>query len=134
VKPISRAHTEAGPLAELLAIGHFDQRDLVLVAQGNDELLVGVFLARLVQDTHMCLSAVESFRGFAQATGEAIVHESEAENTLEGIEDGHLALGGGVGRDLDLLTGIGSVLLFYVRLFGYAVSHHANNWRVSPGY
>ena len=92
-----KAHTETGPLAQLLAIGHLDQGNLVFVAQGNDELLVGIFLARLVKNAHVCLSAIEGFRSFAEATGEAIVHEGETEDTLEGIENGHLPLGGGVG-------------------------------------
>ena len=110
-------HTEAGPLAELLAIRDLDEGDLVLGAERNDELLVGVLLARLVQDAHVRLAAVERLGGLAEAAGEAVVHERELEDALERVKDRHLALGGGVGRDLDLIGhGGGGGVLFYVRL------------------
>ena len=107
--------TEAGPLAELLAIGDLDQGDLVLGAQGDDELLVGILLAGLVQDTHVCLATVEGLGSLTETTGKAVVDERQAENTLEGVQNGHLALGGGIGRNLDLLDDLGLVI-FYVRL------------------
>jgi hypothetical protein len=110
------ARTETGPLAELLAVGNLDQRDLVLRAQGNDQLLVGLLLALLVQDTHVSLTAVQGLGSLTQTTGKTVVHESQLQNTLEGIENGHLALGG-VGGDLDLILDLGGVVLFYVRLF-----------------
>lgn len=109
--------TETGPLAELLSVGNLDQGDLVLGAESNDELLVGILLASLVQDTHVGLTAVESLTRLTQTTGETIVHEGELQHTLEGVQDGHLALGGGIGGDFDLLGDFGSVVLFYVRLW-----------------
>ena len=87
----------------------------MLGAEGDDELLVGILLARLVQDAHVRLAAVERLGRLAEAAGETVVHERELEDALERVEDRHLALGGGIGRDLDLLGG-GLVVLFYVRL------------------
>lgn len=74
-------HAEAGPFAQHLAIGHLDQRDLVFRAQRNDELLVGFFLAGLVENAHMCLATIESFGGFAQTAGKTVVDEGNAEDT-----------------------------------------------------
>lgn len=107
--------TETGPLAELLAIRDLDQRDLVLVAQSNDELLVGLLFAGLVEDAHVSLATVEGLGRLTQATGKAVVHEGELQDTLESVQNGHLALGGGIGRDFDLFGDFGGVL-FYVRL------------------
>jgi len=80
---------ETGPLAEELSIRHLDERDLVLRAQSDDELLVGLLLASLVQDTHVCLATIEGFGCLAQASGETIVDEGEFEDTFQGIKDGH---------------------------------------------
>jgi hypothetical protein len=109
--------TETSPLSQLLAIRDLDQRDLVLGAQSNDELLVGLLLASLVQDAHVSLASVEGLGGFTETAGKTVVHQGELEDALESIKNGHLALGG-LGRDLDLLGGIGSVVLFYVRHLG----------------
>ena len=105
--------TETGPLAELLSIGNLDEGDLVLGAESNDELLVRLLLAGLVEDAHMGLAAVEGLGGLTETAGEAVVHEGQLEDTLEGVEDRHLALGG-LGRNLDL--GDFNGVLFYVRL------------------
>lgn len=109
------SHTETSPLAELLAIGDLDQGDLVLRAEGDDQLLVGLLLALLVQDTHVSLSSVKSLGGFSETTSETVVHESELQNTLESVENGHLTLGG-IAGNLNLLGNLGGVVLFYVRL------------------
>ena len=107
--------TQTSPLAELLAIRDLDQGDLVLVAQSNDELLVSILLASLVQDAHVRLAAVESLGRLTQTTGKTVVDERDAEDTAESVQDGHLALGGGIGRNLNLLLDLGLVI-FYVRL------------------
>src|SRR5689334_922303 len=62
--------TETSPLAELLAVGHLDERDLVLRAEGDDELLVGLLLARLVEHAHVRLPPVESLGRLAETAGE----------------------------------------------------------------
>ena len=107
--------TETSPLAQLLAIGNLDERDAVLAAKSDDQLLVSLLLARLVEDAHVRLATVESLGCFAEAAGEAVVDQGELEDTLESVKNGHLALGS-LGRNLDLRGDLGSVVLFYVRL------------------
>lgn len=86
----------------------------MLGAEGNDELLVGLLLAGLVEDAHVGLAAVEGLGSLTETAGETVVHEGELENTLESVKDRHLALAG-LGRNLDL--DVGNLLsLFYVRL------------------
>ena len=63
------ALTETGPLAKLLAVLDLDEGDLVLGAEGDDELLVGLLLAVLVQDAHVSLTSVEGLGGLAEAAG-----------------------------------------------------------------
>lgn len=87
----------------------------MLGAQGDDELLVSILLAGLVQDAHVRLAAVEGLGSLAQTAGKTVVDERQAQNTLEGVQNGHLALGGGIGRNLNLLLDLGLVI-FYVRL------------------
>jgi hypothetical protein len=43
------------------------------------------------------------------------VHQGELQNTLEGVRDGHLALGG-IAGNLDLVGGDLGGVVFYVRL------------------
>jgi len=90
----------------------------VLAAEGNDELLVGLLLASLVEDAHVCLATVESLGSLAETAGESIVDQRDLEDTLEGIEDGHGAgLSGLIGANFDLLGGgDGAGGLFYIRL------------------
>jgi hypothetical protein len=87
----------------------------MLVTEGGNKLLVGILLAVLVEDTHVSLAAVESLGSLTETAGKTIVHESQLQNTLEGVQDGHLALGG-IGGNLNLLGDFGGVILFYVRL------------------
>jgi hypothetical protein len=90
--------TETSPLAELLAVRDLDERDLVLRAERNNELLVRLLLACLVQDTHVCLTTVEGLGSLAETAGKTVMDESELENALERLKDGHLALAaGGIG-------------------------------------
>lgn len=119
-------HTKASPLAEHLAIGDLDQGDLVLLAQGDDELLVGLLLAALVEHAHVGLAAVEGLGRLAQATRQAVVDQSDPEHTLERVQDRHLAAGAGGRGDFDLIGGgdggVGSGL-FSVRLFSKSIDH-----------
>lgn len=57
----------------------------MLRAQGDDEFLVGLLLASLVEDTHVCLATIESLGCFAQAAGETIVDEGEFEDTYKAM-------------------------------------------------
>lgn len=113
-------HTETSPFTELLAILNLDQGDLVLVAESGDKLLVGILLAVLVEDAHVSLTTVKSLGSLAETTGKTVVHESQLQDALESILNGHLTLGG-IAGNLDLLDDLGNVVVFYVRLW-YTVS------------
>lgn len=109
--------TETSPLAELLAVGDLDQRDLVLAAESDDELLVGLLLASLVEDAHVGLATVEGLGGLTETAGKTVVDEGDLEHALESVEDRHAATGV-VSRHLDLVSGLDLLLgnLFSVRL------------------
>lgn len=88
----------------------------MLGAESNNELLVSLLLAALVQDTHVGLAAVKSLGGLTETTGKTVVDKGDAQNTLEGVQDGHLA-GTGIGGNLNLVgRGDGGCGLFSVRL------------------
>lgn len=87
----------------MLSVRNLDQRDLVLAAEGNNQLLVCLLLASLVEDTHVSLASVEGLGGFTEPAGETVVHESGLENTLQGVENGHLTLGCGISGDFDFV-------------------------------
>jgi hypothetical protein len=92
----------------------------VLGAESNNELLVRLLLASLVQDAHVRLATVEGLGSLTETAGKTVVDESELENTLEGLKDGHLALSGrGIGGNLNLLDLLGGdygMVVFSVRL------------------
>lgn len=100
-----KKRTETGPLAELLAIGNLDERDLVLGAESDNELLVCLLLASLVEHAHVCLATIEGLGSLTETAGETIVDQGKLEDALEGLEDRHLSLGASIGADLDLLGG-----------------------------
>lgn len=91
----------------------------MLAAKGNDELLVGLLLACLVENAHVSLATVKSLGGLTETTGKSVVDQRDLENTLEGVKDGHGAgLGGLIGANFDLLGGgDGAGGLFYIRLW-----------------
>jgi hypothetical protein len=93
----------------------------VLGAESDDQLLVGLLLARLVEHAHVRLPAVESLGSLTETAGETVVHQRQLQDTLEGIQNRHLALGG-IGRHLNLLDNLRDGVLFYVRLDGELVS------------
>lgn len=114
-----KKHTETDPLAEHLSVRNLDKGNLVLGAESDDKLLVSLLLAALVQDTHVGLAAVEGLGGLTETTGKTVVDQGDAQNTLKGVQDGHLAAAG-IGRNLDLLSGgDGGCGLFSVRLEYY---------------
>lgn len=110
--------TEAGPLAEQLSIGHLDEGNLVLAAQRDDQLLVGLLLAVLVEHAHVRLAAVERLARLAEPACEAVMDEGEFQNTLECFLDAHTAAGAAACRNFDFLgrRRRGRGLLFSVRL------------------
>ena len=90
----------------------------MLRAQSNNELLVCLLLACLVEHAHVCLATIESLGRFTETAGQSIVNKSELQDTLERLEDGHLSLAcGGICADFDLTGGLdGGLGLFSVRL------------------
>ena len=101
--------TKTSPFAELLSIRDLDKRDLVLAAEGNDQLLVRLLLAGLVEDTHVGLATVEGLAGLTETAGETVVDEGDLEDTLQGVQHGHgagLAAIAAVGCDFDLAFGL----------------------------
>lgn len=117
IRAVRKKLTETSPLAELLAVGDLDQRDLVLAAESDDELLVGLLLASLVEDAHVGLATVKGLGGLTETAGKTVVDEGDLEHALERVEDRHAAAGV-VGRHLDLLGRLDLLLgnLFSVRL------------------
>lgn len=112
-------HTKTNPLAEHLSIGHLDQGDLVLGAKRNNQLLVGLLLAALVEDTHVRLATVQGLRRLTQTTRKTVVDQRDPENALQSVKDAHLARGiARVRGHLDLVGRNGGVGLglFSVRL------------------
>ena len=100
----------------MLSVWNLDERDLVLATESDNELLVSLLLACLVQDTHVSLATVEGLGSLTETAGKTIVHEGELENTLKGVQNGHLTLGSGrICADLNLVCDLdwGS-WLFYV--------------------
>lgn len=99
----------------------------MLATKRNDQLLVGLLLAVLVQHAHVRLATVEGLGSLTQTAGEAVVDEGDLEDTLEGVDDGHLGVAGGAaGGEFDFgcllrCDGAGG-LLFSVRLGGGDVS------------
>ena len=92
----------------------------MLRAERNNELLVGLLLASLVEDAHVSLAAVEGLGSLTETAGKTIVDERELQHALESLKDGHLALAGGViGADFDLggRGNLGLGIVFSVRLW-----------------
>lgn len=98
----------------------------MLGAQGDDELLVSLLLAALVEHAHVRLAAVEGLGGLAETARQTVVDQSDLEHALERVQDRHLAAGAGGRGDFDLIGGgdggVGSGL-FSVRLFSKSIDH-----------
>lgn len=74
----------------------------MLRAESLNKLLVRILVAVLVENGHVGLAAVEGLGSLTETAGKTVVNERVAENTLQGILNGHLTLGG-IGGDLDLI-------------------------------
>lgn len=71
---------ETGPRAQGLGVGDLEEVDLVLGAEGLDELDVLLLRARLNQDTEVGLAAVEGLGTLAEAARETVVDEGLLED------------------------------------------------------
>lgn len=96
----------------------------MLRAERNNELLVGLLLASLVEDAHVSLAAVEGLGGLAQTAGKTVVDERELQHALESLKDGHLARAGrriGANFDLGGRGNLGLGIVFSVRLLNVSL-------------
>lgn len=113
--------TKTNPFTKDLSIRNLDQGDIVLRAKSDNELLVSLLLAGLVEDAHVRLTTVEGLGRLAETAGKTVVDQGDLEDALERIVDGHLSTAG-LGGDLDILGlgdgGVGNGL-FSVRLWKF---------------
>ncbi len=88
---------EANPFAELLGVGHLDELDGVLGAEGLDEAHILLLLTALGEHAELGGAHVERLYGLAEAARKPVVVEGAAEDFAEGIlhRDGAAALDGG---------------------------------------
>lgn len=126
--------TQTSPLAQLLSVWDLNERNLMLAAQSNDEFLVRLLLARLVQHAHVCLASVERFAGLTQAARQPVVDQGDLEHALQCVEYGHAAAARGRRRifaDFYLLRGghLGVGWLFSVRLWARVLVDIASVYR-----
>lgn len=87
----------------------------MLLAQSDNQLLVRIFLAGLVEDAHVCLATIEGLGRLTETTGKTVVDERDLQDTLESIQNGHGATTGCGGRNFDLF-GRNDGVIFSVRL------------------
>eukprot|EP01084_Bolivina_argentea_P062766 114750_1 len=80
---------QAGPLAELLAVLHFNERNRILRAQCSDQLGVRRLIAAFSQNAQSRLLSVQRLHGLLQATGQAVVVERRLDDLLEGLLEVH---------------------------------------------
>lgn len=80
----------------------------MLGAKGLNKLLVALVLAVLVEDAHVGLATVEGLGALTETAGKTVVDEGVLQDTLEGILNRHVALGG-VSGDLNLLLNLGNL-------------------------
>ena len=90
---------EANHLTELLGRLDLDQRDVVCLAEGADELLVPILGAITAQKATEGSATIEGTDGLAEATLNAIPGDGVLEDDLDGIiQRQHLLLRGGGDR------------------------------------
>ena len=93
---------ETGPGAEHLRVSDLDQVDLVLRAEGLDELDVLGLSARLEEDAQVRLALVKRLRALAETASETVVDESVLQDLLYSVENG---MNGRDGRGSCILKG-----------------------------
>uniref|UniRef100_A0A182U215 Uncharacterized protein n=1 Tax=Anopheles melas TaxID=34690 RepID=A0A182U215_9DIPT len=85
---------KAGPFAELLVGIDTDQWNLVLVAQGRDQLLVLRLVAALGENAQHGLAFVERLARFVNAVHQSVGDQRLLQHLLEGGVDIHRAIDG----------------------------------------
>lgn len=71
------------PFSELLVRVDADQRDLMFIAEGSDELLVLGLIAALGQDGENSLSLVQSLAGLVDSMNESVDDQGLLQHLLE---------------------------------------------------
>ena len=78
---------EASPFSELFAFGNTDEIDVVLGAEGGDELLVTGFFAVVGEDAKMSGAGVEGAGNLGDTTDEAVDFDGLLDDDSEGLFD-----------------------------------------------
>ena len=78
---------EASPLSELFALGDADEIDVVLGAEGGDELLVTGFFAVVGEDAKVGGAGVEGAGNLGDTTDEAVDFDGLLDDDSEGLFD-----------------------------------------------
>jgi hypothetical protein len=84
---------KASPDTELLAILNGQEVDLVLVAEGLNETLVGGLIAALSEDAKVSILTVKSLNGLTETTGQTVMLEGLLQDGLQSLEVVHGLLG-----------------------------------------
>ena len=100
---------ETSPGAEDLRVTNLDEVDLVLSAEGLDELDILGLSARLDEDAQVRLALVKGLRTLAETTSETVVNKSVLQNLLHGREARYQDLTG-IAREEGEPTDLKSVL------------------------
>ena len=85
---------KTGPLAELLRVGDLDELDVVLKAEGLNELDVRGLLAVLSQNAKVSLATIKGLGALVQTTSKTIVDQSTLQDLLNRGKDSHVAARG----------------------------------------
>lgn len=104
---------ETGPLTEGLGVRAIHDGDLLLLAKGLDELLVGTLIAGLVEENDLGAGSLDGLGDLVEATDDTIDVHGVLQDLADGLEDiGDLFLGD---FDVDVLFDVKYFLLVNVR-------------------
>ena len=78
---------EASPFGEHVTLGDLDEVDVVLGAEGGDELLVAFFFAVLSEDAQVGGAGVEGAGNLGDTTDEAVDFDGLLDDNAEGLFD-----------------------------------------------
>lgn len=78
---------EASPLSEHVTLGDLDEVDVVLSAEGGDELLVAFLLAVFGEDAQVGGTGVEGAGNLGDTTDEAVDFDGLLDDNAEGLFD-----------------------------------------------
>jgi hypothetical protein len=85
---------KADHLTDDLVVSDLNEGDLVLLAEGLNELLVSGLVTRGREDAEVSSALIESLDGLVKTTGKTLVVERVLDDLLKGIHGGKDDLGG----------------------------------------